>query len=184
MQKWLEEGYKQFANCGPDHLSIKKMGESIGNSRASFYYHFGDLDVFKEQLLKMHWDIAEQFHREGKKKCKNLFPDLYDILASYPIPLKFNIQLFKNRHIPGYNYMFNKLYEISAKGFLLKLFAKEYQLKHNESELFNLWITVGEAWYSRLDEKDLSSETLQIHAKDILNTVMKFANSQFYSSLK
>ena len=80
--------------------------------------------------------------------------------------------------------MFNKLYETSAKGFLLRLFAKEYQLKHNESELFNLWITVGEAWYSRLDEKDLTSETLQKHAKDILNAVIKFANSQFYSSLK
>jgi AcrR family transcriptional regulator len=184
MQKWLDEGYKQFAHCGPDNLSIKKMGEAINYSRASFYYHFGDLEVFKEQLLKMHWDIAGQFQKEGQKKCKNLFPDLYDILASYPIPLKFNLQLFKNRHIPAYNYTFNKLYEASAKSFLLRLFAKEYQLKNTENELFNLWITVGEAWYSRLDEQDLTSVTLQKHAKDILSSVIKFANSQFYSSLK
>ena len=64
--KWLEEGYKHFALCGPQSLSIKKISESLGASRASFYHYFGDLDVFTEELLGMHLKVADSFHEKPK----------------------------------------------------------------------------------------------------------------------
>lgn len=160
------------------------MSDAIGSSRASFYHYFGDIDVFIEELLAMHWDIAEYFNKTGKSDCIQLFPDLYDLLAENPVPLQFSMQLFHHRNTPAFNFLFIKTYESSARTFLLRLFAEHYALTQPAGEIFNLWLTVGEAWYSRLSKDDLSSITLQRHAKEIMNTVVKFANSRLYAAMK
>jgi hypothetical protein len=180
-EKWLHEGYRQFALYGPDNLSIKKISEEIGSSRASFYHYFGDIDVFTEELLTLHWGIVAEFDQKGKSTCKQLFPDLYNLLAENAIPLQFSMQLFHNRSNPSFNYLLMKTYEASAKAFLLKLFVKQYDLKKNKSEVYDLWVTVGEAWYSRLTKDDLSASTLQKHAEEIMDSVIKFAGSRLYS---
>ena len=183
-KKWLETGYRHFAEKGPDNLSINKLSKELNSSRASFYHYFGDIDVFIDELLAMHWKIALDFTRQGKVECKKLFPDLYNILAEHPIPLKFSIQLFRHRNTPAYNFLFIKTYESSAMSFVLKLFSREYKLVQSESELLKLWLTVGETWYSRLTLEDLSATTLQENAEEILNTVVSFARSQLYEQFK
>jgi AcrR family transcriptional regulator len=154
-QLWLEKGYEHFALYGPKNLSINKLSKTIGLSRASFYHHFGDLDFFVESLLAMHWDIIEIFNSEGKKKCKQLFPDLYDLIGYYPIPLKFTLQLFHNRSNPRFNFLLIKAYEAIAESFALNLFANHFGLIQSEKKVYQLWLTLGEAWYSRLDPDDL-----------------------------
>jgi AcrR family transcriptional regulator len=183
-KKWLETGYLHFAESGPGNLSINKLSKDLGVSRASFYHYFGDIDVFIDELLTMHWKIALDFNRQGKAECKRLFPDLYNILAKHPVPLKFSIQLFRHRNTPAYNFLFIKTYESSAKSFILKLFSREYKLVQPESELLKLWLTVGETWYSRLNLEDLSATTLQKNAEEIFNTVVKFARSQLYEQFR
>ena len=79
-QLWIEKGYEHFALFGPENLSINKISKEIGSSRASFYHHFGDIDVFIEELLDMHWQVNQQFFSAGASKCKKLFPDLYLLL--------------------------------------------------------------------------------------------------------
>jgi AcrR family transcriptional regulator len=182
-QKWLESGYSHFAEFGPDKLSINQISKDLGTSRASFYHHFGDLDLFTHELLKMHWQICEQFNEVGKAKCKKLFPDLYKLLAKYPVELRFNLQVFRHRQIADFNFIFLKSYEATASDFALKLFADHFQLHARESDLRNLWLTVGEAWYSRLDLNDLSEKTLRKHAEEILSTVSRFLNTDLYAKL-
>lgn len=182
--KWLNEGYKQFAEFGPDQISINKISKDIGAARASFYHFFGDMDVFIEELCALHWDIAVEFNKSGKDNITQLFPDFYDFLAEYNMPLQFSLQLFRNRHHPTYNYLYLRTYELSASAFLLDLFAKQCHVKQPKQDLLKLWVTVGEAWYSRLDPEDLSSATMQKHAKDILQAVMQFSNSRLFSSLR
>lgn len=181
-EKWLEEGYAQFAENGPENLSINKISKALGFSRASFYHYFGDTEVFIEHLLAKHWEIAHLFDQRGQTECKQLFPDLYQLLSQHPIPLKFSIQLFRHRYKPAYNFLFIKTYESSAQAFVLKLFAEQYQLCQPDDELFNLWLTVGETWYSRLNFDDLSASTLQNHAEEIMESVVKFTRSQLYSN--
>lgn len=178
--KWLETGYRHFAEHGPDSLSISKLSKELNSSRASFYHHFGDMDVFTDELLAMHWHIVLDFIEQGKAECKQLFPDLYNLLAKYTVPLQFSIQLFRHRNTPAYNFLFIKAYESPAKAFTLKLFAEEYSLNQPESEMLKLWLTVGETWYSRLDLNDLSAHTMQRHAEEIMDTVVRFARSQLY----
>jgi len=79
-QQWIEKGYEHFALYGLENLSINKISKEIGSPRASFYHHFGDIEVFIEELLDMHWEIDQQFRSIGAQKCKKLFPDLYLLL--------------------------------------------------------------------------------------------------------
>jgi AcrR family transcriptional regulator len=182
-KKWLETGYRHFAEYGPENLSINKLSKELNSSRASFYHYFGDMDVFTDELLAMHWHIVLDFIKIGKVECKQLFPDLYQLLAKYTVPLQFAIQLFRHRNTPAYNFLFIKAYETPARAFILKLFAQEYSLNQPESEMLKLWLTVGETWYSRLDMNDLSARTMQRHAEEIMDTVVRFARSQLYEQL-
>lgn len=158
-EKWLNEGYRQFADHGPDKLSINQISKEIGASRASFYHHFGDTDIFIDELLAMHWDICQQFDREAAENCKRLVPDLYNELARHPVSLRFNLQLFHHRNVPGFNYIFSRSFKASAETFALRLFARHLDIRVPKNELLNLWITLGEAWYSRLDPDDLTPES-------------------------
>ena len=183
-QKWIEKGYEHFALYGPDNLSINKLGKEIGSPRASFYHHFGDIEIFIEELLDMHWQINQQFFSVGALECKKLFPDLYLLLEQYPIPLKFSKQLFINRNKPAYNYLFAKTYSVAAKTFILKLFSKQFDLHFTDEDTYNLWLTVGESWYSRLDTNYLSAANMQQLAEEIVNSVLKFISSGLYSKMQ
>jgi Bacterial regulatory proteins, tetR family len=183
-QKWIEKGYEHFALYGPDSLSINKLSKEIGSPRASFYHYFGDIEVFIEDLLDMHWQINQQFCSIGALECKKYFPDFYLLLEQYPIPLQFSKQLFLNRNKPAYNYFFAKTYHIVAKTFILKLFSKQFDLHYNNEDTYNLWLTVGESWYSRLDCNKLSAANMQQLAEEIINSVLKFVSSDLYSKMQ
>jgi len=180
---WLEYGYKHFALHGPKNLSINKISQEIGSSRASFYHYFGDIDLFVEELLAMHWQIIERFNNAGDKHCSSLYPDLYIFLSNFKTELQFNIQLFHNRKNPTFNYLFLKSYYSSAKAFTLKLFIDHCNLKQSKSDIYNLWLTIGETWYSRLDPTDLSATTMQKISEEILQSVLNFIKSDLYSTL-
>ena len=183
-QIWIEKGYEHFALFGPENLSVNKLSKEISSSRASFYHHFGDIEVFIEELLDMHWKIHQQFFSVGALECKKLFPDLYLLLEQNPIPLQFSKQLFLNRNKPAYNYLFAKTYSVGAKIFVLKLFSKQFDLHYNDEDTYNLWLTVGESWYSRLDTNNLSAEKMQQLAEEIMNSVLKFISSDLYSKMQ
>jgi AcrR family transcriptional regulator len=182
--QWLEQGYIDFAKEGPDNLSINRIGQEIGASRSSFYHHFAEIDLFVDELLARHWAICQEFNQIGYASCKNLIPDLYELLASYPIPLQFSRQLFHYRHMPRFNFVFVKSYEASAQAFVLALFAGHMDLHLPQDDLKHLFLTLGESWYSRLDPKDLSAGTLRRHAEDILQDLANFMGSGIYSTLR
>ena len=183
-QKCIEKGYERFALYGPENLSINKLCKETGSSRASFYHHFGDIENFTEELLDMHWQINQQYCSIGARECKNYFPDLYLLLEQYPIPLQFSKQLFLNRNNPAFNYLFMKTYNASARAFILKIFAEQFGLHQNDEDIYNLWLTVGESWYSRLDINNLSAEKMQKLAEEIVNSVLKFISSGVYSKMQ
>lgn len=88
-QQWIEKGYEHFAIYGPENLSINKLSKELGSLRASFYHHFGDIEIFIQSLLDMHWQIIIEYCSIGKKECKKLFPDLYVLIAQFPLSMKF-----------------------------------------------------------------------------------------------
>ena len=183
-EQWLEQGYAHFAKAGPENLSINQIGREIGASRSSFYHHFGDIPFFIDELLAVHWETCQVFNLEAARNCRQLFPELYQLLASYPLALQFHLQLFRRRNIPSFNYIFIKSYEQGARAFALKLFADHLQWKMDKKELYHLWMALGEAWYSRLDPDNLSAESLQDQAKEVLKAIAFFKESGLFPRLK
>jgi len=183
-EKWLEGGYEEFAQDGPENLSINQIAKKIGASRSSFYHHFAEIDLFIDELLAQHWKICQEFNEAGKENCKNLIPDLYDLLAQFPIPLQFSRQLFRYRHIPRYNFVFVKAYQASSDAFILNLFAKHLDLDQPQSELNHLFLTLGEAYNSRPDPRGFSARTPSRHAEDIIQDLSNLVGSGVYSTLR
>ena len=173
-QIWIEKGYELFALYGPSHLSINKISKELVLSRASFYHHFGDIDCFIEEVLNFHIQMASTFDAKCKTDCHHFFPDLYVLLSAAKIPLCFSRQIFINRHIPIYNQTFMSVFTASSDAFALALFAEQFNLALHEQKTFDLWLTVCESWYSRIDPKDFSSETLQRQGKEVLASVLPF----------
>ncbi len=182
-KKWIECGYRQFALCGPDSLSIKKISEELKVARTSFYHHFVDIDLFIDDLLSYHWKIVEHFNELGAQYCRQLIPDIYLALEKFPVELQFNLQLFHHRNDPRFNYIFTRSYYSTAKAFALQLFIDRYNLTQPWDEVYRLWLAVGETWYSRLDPNDLSAATMQKHSEEILAAVMSFVKSNLYKGI-
>lgn len=182
-EQWLKKGYEQFAKAGPQNLSISQIGKAIGASRSSFYHHFGDLEFFFDELLAAHWEACQEFDRTARENCKNLIPDLYRELAKYPLSLQFHIQLFRNRSTPSFNYLFLKAFESSARNFALRLFAENLKPNLPENDVYNLWLTLCEAWYSRLDPNDLSATNLQNQGEEVLKSISFFMDSKLFRQL-
>lgn len=183
-QQWIEKGYEHFAIYGPDNLSINKLSKELGSPRASFYHHFGDIEVFIQSLLDMHWQIILEYCSIGAKECKKLFPDLYILIAQFPLSMKFNLQLFLNRNNPTYNFVYIKTYNVSSEAFTLKLFCNHFNLSCQNEDVSNLWATMIEAWNSRIDTNNLSAAHLQEEAEKVVDSVMKFISSDLYSKIK
>ncbi len=47
---WIELGWKQLSQNGPDGLKIDILCDLAGRSKGSFYHHFEDYDAFLTQL--------------------------------------------------------------------------------------------------------------------------------------
>jgi len=77
-----------------------------------------------------------------------------------------------------------KSYNASAKAFILKLFSEQFNFHQTEKETYNLWLTVGESWYSRLDTNNLSAAKMQQLAEEIMNSVLNFMSSGLYSKIQ
>ncbi len=182
-QEWLDTGYKHFALDGPQHLSINHLSKELGAPRASFYNYFGDLPFFVTKLLEMHWEIAKKFTHEGALHCRNLFPDVYELMEKSPLALNFSRQLFINRADPTFNMLFIKTYKLSADAFLVNLFQNHLSVPLNQDDAYDLWVLVGEAWYSRIDPHNLTALHMQQVAKEVLQTVFKLFRSDFFVKL-
>lgn len=182
-QKWIEKGYEHFALYGPDNMSINAISKEIGSPRASFYHHFSDMEVFINFLLETHLEVVKSFVQEGKEYCDCLLPDFYQLLEKYPMGLKFQRQIFINRHLPIFGYMFAKIQSEISKEFVIDLFYKEYDLTINHEDASKIWFTLTESWYSRINPEQLDAVEMQRISEEIMNTILKFITSDLYAKL-
>lgn len=182
-QRWIEKGYEHFALYGPENISINAISKEIGSPRASFYHHFSDMEVFINFLLETHLDVIQSFVKEGKEYCDRLWPDYFQFLMKFPLGLRFQRQIFMNRHLPKFGYMFTKIQGETSKGFVLDLFIKQFDLKIEREDAARLWITLTESWYSRINPEQLDAVELQRISEETMNTILKFISSDLYAKL-
>lgn len=107
---WIQEGYFVFGRSGPNGLNVELLAKKLKKSKSSFYYYFGGMETFQEELLAYHLVRAEQIAAMGQE-CKNMDPDVINLLVKTKDDLLFNKQLRLNFQNPA----FKKCLEQSSK---------------------------------------------------------------------
>lgn len=107
---WLKAGYYVFGRKGPTGLIVELLAKKIKKSKSSFYHYFGDMENFQTALLDYHLERADHIAARGKE-CKNMDPDVINLLVGTKDDLLFNKQLRLNVQ----NLDFKKCLEQSSK---------------------------------------------------------------------
>ena len=182
---WLEAAFICFAMNGPGDIKLKKLTEKLGVTRTTFYHHFLNTDELIDELLNVAILKSEEFASDIKTSCKNYIPDLHILLANnYSIELQFLWQLFRNRSVPKYNYVFSRVSETLINALVPK-FIEYYNFNISHTVAANLLESLHEAWYSRLKPGDFNSEEKLIkHTEDIMETIVVFYRTELFNNLK
>ncbi|MEA1898269.1 MAG: hypothetical protein U9N53_11485 [Bacteroidota bacterium] len=131
-----------------------------------------DYDQLLHQLLELHFEKIEIFCLACDEHCQK-YPDLHLLLTKFPAGLKFHKQLFLNRTKPLYNLAFQKGISI-IKQKTETLFSEYYELKFYPQESGEIWTTLVDAWFSRLDVNDLTAKSIHRMTDEIMNIILRF----------
>ena len=89
---WLDAGYGAFAQGRPGGLKVEALARQVGKSKSSFYHLFADLEIFTTALLDWHLDRVRAFAVQ-ERACRQLDPDLLELLLASKVDLFFHRQL-------------------------------------------------------------------------------------------
>ena len=157
-QPWILAGYKVFSEEGLSGLKVEIIARKIDKSKSSFYHLFGDVDCFLENLFDYHLERTKIIANK-EKLCKNIVPELLNLLLEVKQDLLFHRQLRVNRHLPDYKKCFEVAHQqvedaiIDVWASMLELSEKKYVARI----IFELTI---ENFYLQITEDSLTFEWL------------------------
>lgn len=173
---WILVGYELFAKEGPKGLKVELLARRVQKSKSSFYHHFADLDVFTEVLLHAHLQQAKLI-AERERLCKNIDPDLIDVLIDAKLDLLFNRQLRVNRSNPTFAQFIEKADKEVEHAFL-QVWARDIGLE-GKPQLANSLLDLSlENFYLQLTEETLNREWLTAYFAEIRSMVSQFQKPQ------
>jgi AcrR family transcriptional regulator len=169
---WILVGYNMFSEEGPRGLKVEVIARKVGKSKSSFYHHFADMEVFTEALLNYHLERAIVIS-EMEKRCKNVVPDLLNVLIEVKEDLLFNRQLRINRQNPAFKICFEKSSKEVGEA-ILGIWAEMLGLSEN-SHLAQIVLNLSlENFYLQITEDTLTYEWLINYVDDLKKMVNAF----------
>lgn len=175
-QPWIEIGYETFAKESPNALKIEVLARQVGKSKSSFYHHFADLDVFIEVLLNYHLEQAKLIAVK-EANCKNVVPELLNVLLEHQIDLLFSRQLRIHRDNPQFRTCFEKVNQIVG-GAIVGIWAEMLGLNHNERLAMMVLNLSIENFYLQITSETLNYEWLTNYIKDLQRMSKAFLNDK------
>ncbi len=175
-QPWITAGYQLFANEGPAGLKVEVIARLVEKSKSSFYHHFADLELFTDCLLERHLEQA-RILAEREKQCKNIDPDLIELLVDVKTDLLFNRQLRFNRQVPIYKQCFEKTNQF-IEGAFMDIWSKDIGLPDQPLLASHVFDMVLENFYFQITEDHLNQEWLSDYFKNIRSMVTDLQKSK------
>ncbi len=108
LKTWIDNGYTLFAREGLEGIQVERLAKILDLNKSGFYHYFGSREVFLEQLMDHHFQIAVLMAGE-MSKIKQFDPDFFHTLLRYKIPVIAHMQLVRNRHHPLLDKTFVKI---------------------------------------------------------------------------
>lgn len=166
---WITAAYELFAEQGPNGLKVEVIARKVNKNKSSFYHHFVEMDLFIERLLAYHLERSSII-AERERACKNIIPDLVDVLVDFKTDLLFNRQLRINRNIPAYDHCIQQTSAMIEDVFLY-LWAREIGLEKNPTLARTVLAHSIENFYIKIAEETLNKEWLTQYFKEVLGMV-------------
>ena len=163
---WLEVGYTIFSHEGPKALKIEALARKVGKNKSSFYHCFADLDIFIDELLCFHVVKSHEIFKHIKL-CKNLVPDVFEVLFEYKEDAFFNRQLRIHRHLESYKLCFEKAHK-PIEDALLEFWPKAIGLEDNPHLARMILNLTVENFYLRLTDETFTEKGFNSYLDEIL----------------
>lgn len=168
---WLETAYKLFAEKGLESFSVKEVAKLCGLPRTNFYYYFDNKDDLLDKTIDLHFQTTtEVFNAELSKRLNVFIPDLYEVIYDFKLGIQFTKTLFKHRDISKYNTAYIKGTTLSVD-LIVPKFKEYFYINLPEEQVKELWFTLTDTWYSRLNFNNYSVEYLCELCFEIMDTI-------------
>lgn len=169
---WILEAYSIFAHEGPSGLKVERLARLVKKSKSSFYHHFADMEVFIEFLLKYHEEQAIHIaQKEGA--CKNVIPELLEVILEFKEDLLFNRQLRIHRDVPAYKRCFEKASgDVGAA--IVGIWATELGIPGNSGLAMMVLKLTMENFFLQITEETLTYPWLLDYVQDLKRMVAGF----------
>lgn len=173
---WLSVGYKIFAQEGLSGLKVESLARKVSKSKSSFYHHFGDLDLFKIELLNHHVEEAKTL-AERAKKCKNVEPEIVNLMVEAKDDVLFNRQLRVHRNIGEFKDCFEKASGLVEDAFL-EVWSKDLGLG-NQTHLGRIILNlIVENFYLKVTEENLHYDWIANYFAEVKTMVDTMVQSK------
>jgi AcrR family transcriptional regulator len=169
-EHWIEKGYEHFALYGPQNISIEKIAEETGLARTSFYYYFGDIESFIDELLSKHTIEAEKLKSEIVNSCKVYIPDFILLMVKYKIQILFNKRLADNQKNPKFLLTYNYINNIVDNA-ALDLWAESFGIKGERNFLKAVYSLLRDSYYTRISIDNLNYDSIIKDISEIRETI-------------
>jgi AcrR family transcriptional regulator len=168
---WLETAYRLFAEKGPEQLTVKELAKQCQLPRTNFYYYFENKEELIDKIIELHFTTTTQvFNVELEKRLKTYIPDFYMLIHDTELGIRFARQLFKNREIPKYNDAHKKGVALSAD-LIIPHWKEFFHIDLPHDTLRELWFTLADTWYARLNFNNFTSEYLCELCYEIMDSI-------------
>jgi AcrR family transcriptional regulator len=173
-EAWILEGYKLFANEGPQGLKVEVLAARIPRSKSSFYHHFADMEVFTEILLKHHLKRSA-YIAERERACRNIDPELIELLTEVKTDLLFSRQLRVHRNKPYFAACFAKVNRQTGEAFV-ELWAQSLYIQDKKLLAETLLSFSLENFYLSITEERLNPEWLREYFRELQRMIKQLQN--------
>ena len=169
-QKWIDAAYLEFAVNGPE-FSIKELAKKTMLPRSTLYYHFESKENLIQELLKRHRLYIETYILEMKSNVKALIPDLYELMFRYQDGVLFHHKLLKYGHIKAFYTLYKEANDTTFN-ILLPFIKALFKSDMPDPDIIDFYHTLTDAWYSRLDTRNMNVESMIALAVEIMENTL------------
>lgn len=174
--EWITIGYEIFSHEGPKGLKVEVIARKVGKSKSSFYHHFADLEIYTSALLEYHMERSKMI-TEKEAKCKNVIPELLEIILEHKQDLLFNRQLRINRENPAFKICFEKTSQQVGEA-IVGIWAKELGLGDNSHLSMMVLKLSMENFFLQITEDTMNYDWLVEYIKGLKKMVTEFQKNK------
>ncbi|MCU0357454.1 MAG: TetR/AcrR family transcriptional regulator [Cyclobacteriaceae bacterium] len=175
-QQWIEIGYTIFSKEGPEGLQVERLARILDLNKSGFYYYFGDLDSFIDQLFAYHLEKAHAIVLQFRNAA-TFDPDFFSILIAFKPSILFHMQLVRNRHIKKCHDLY-KTINAMVDPEILRLFSDFIGLQNHHELVASFYDQSRDMFYARITDENMN----ELFLRNLLGEVRELAKNFFKQS--